>query len=141
VFSTAVSQISMVINNSLAILISTSAVIYIRFADQLQAFPVNLLGASIALAALPSLSFESQDKDLSAFKGTFLNSFFQIMFLTVPASVILLVLRVPAVRLVYGASKFPWPATIETATILGIFFPIYIYSERCAVVDSCFLRL
>ena len=47
--------------------------------------------------------------------------FFQMMFLALPASVILIILRVPATRLVYGASRFPWEATLQTALILGIF--------------------
>ena len=128
IFGTSVIQISDVINNSLAILISTSSVIFFKFASQLQSFPVNLFGASIALAALPTLSFESLEADREKFKKTFLTSFHQMLFLVIPASVILLVLRVPAVRLVYGASKFPWDATILTSYTLG-FFSLSIFAQ------------
>lgn len=121
ILSLSASQISLTINNALAILVSTGSVIYLKFADQLQSFPVNFFGASIALAALPSLSMQSVGKDLESFKKTFFNSFFQMMFLAVPASVILIILRVPATRLVYGARAFPWDATLQTALILGIF--------------------
>ena len=121
IFGSSVIQISDVINNSLAILISTSSVIFFKFAGQLQSFPVNLFGASIALAALPTLSYESSEADREKFKKTFLTSFHQMLFLVIPASVILLVLRVPAVRLVYGAAKFPWDATILTSYTLGVF--------------------
>ncbi len=92
-----------------------------KFADQLQSFPVNLFGASMALAALPTLSSEAGGKSKEDFKRTFLTSFHQLMFLVIPASVILLVLRVPLVRLVFGAPSFPWEATLETALTLGIF--------------------
>ena len=126
-------QISLTITNALAVLVSTSSVIYLKFADQLQSFPVNFFGASIALAALPALSMETGDKNLSDFKKTFFNSFFQMMYLAVPASVILLILRVPAVRLVYGASAFPWDATLQTALILGI-FSVSIFSQSAVLL-------
>jgi putative peptidoglycan lipid II flippase len=109
------------VNNSLAILISASSVVYLKFGIQLQSFPVTLFGASIAAASLPTLSIEAAEKDLTKFKKTFLTSFHQMMFLVLPASAALLVLRVPIVRIVYGVSNFPWDATLETAMVLGIF--------------------
>ncbi len=121
ILSSAISQLSSVVSNSLAILVSTSSVVVYKFADQLQSFPVYLFGASIALAALPTLAGESDGADMEQFKKTFLTSFHQMLFLVVPASVILLVLRVPAVRLVYGAANFPWEATIQTAQALAFF--------------------
>lgn len=117
-----------VINNSLAILVSESSVVYLKFASQLQSFPVNLLGLSMAAACLPALSAESEDSGLVKFKKTFLTSFHQMMFLVLPMSMILFVLRVPAVRLVYGVANFPWEATLATAMALGI-FSISIWSQ------------
>ena len=133
ILSLTASQISITLNNALAILVSTGSVIYIKFADQLQSFPVNFFGASIALAALPSLSMETGEKDLESFKKTFFNSFFQMMFLAVPASVIFIILRVPVTRLVYGASAFPWDATLQTALILGI-FSVSIFSQSAVLL-------
>ncbi len=51
-----------------------------------------------------------------------------MMYLVMPVSAILLVLRVPAIRLVYGVSNFPWEATIRTAQTLA-FFSISIFSQ------------
>lgn len=133
ILSLTASQISLTINNALAVLVSTGSVIYIKFADQLQSFPVNFFGASIALAALPALSMEIGGKDLGEFKKTFFNSFFQMMFLALPASVILIILRVPATRLVYGASAFPWDATLQTALILGI-FSVSVFSQSAVLL-------
>ena len=133
ILSLTASQISITVNNALAIFVSTGSVIYIKFADQLQSFPVNFFGASIALAALPSLSMESGEHDLESFKKTFFNSFFQMMFLAIPASVIFIILRVPVTRLVYGASAFPWDATLQTALILGI-FSISIFSQSAVLL-------
>lgn len=128
IFGSALVQISSIINNSIAILVSTSSVVVFKFADQLQSFPVNLFGASIALAALPTLSFVADSADKVKFKKTFLTSFHQMMFLVIPASVILLVLRVPLVRLVFGAANFPWEATVSTAYVLA-FFSLSVFAQ------------
>lgn len=116
------------ISNSMAILISTSAVVHLKFANQLQFFPVHLFGFSIAHASLPTLSEESDENNLGKFKRTFLTSFHQMMFLLIPTSVILLILRVPIVRIVFGASTFPWEATVKTSYALA-FFSLGIFAQ------------
>lgn len=116
------------VNNSFALLISSSSVIALKFANQLQGFPINLFGYSIATACLPALSAESENKDLSTFKKTFLTSLHQMMFLVMPISMILVILRIPVVRIVYGVSNFPWQATVETASVLA-FFSVSIFAQ------------
>lgn len=116
------------VNNSLAILISTSSVIFLKFANQLQFLPVSLFGLSIAAAVLPTLSSESDEEDREQFKKTFVTSLHQMLFLIIPASMILFVLRVPVVRLVYGSANFPWEATLQTAYAVG-FFSISIFAQ------------
>jgi putative peptidoglycan lipid II flippase len=116
------------INNSLAILISAPSVVFLRFAVQLQTLPVNLFGLSIASASLPTLSEESDRDQLKQFKRTFLTSFHQMMYFVIPFSVILLVLRIPVVRIVYGVSNFPWEATVKTAYVLA-FFSLSIFAQ------------
>ncbi len=120
IFGSALVQVSSIINNSLAIMVATSAAVIFRFADQLQSFPVNFFGASMALAALPTLSSKASG-EYKDFKNTFLTTFHQMMYFVIPAGAILLVLRVPIVRLVFGAKQFPWSATIETSLTLGLF--------------------
>ncbi|HUD44925.1 MAG TPA: lipid II flippase MurJ [Patescibacteria group bacterium] len=89
--------------------------------------PVTLFGQTIAQAAFPVLARE-KDK-LEEFKITFLTSFNQMLYLVLPASVLLLVLRIPIVRLVYGANlRFDWPATVLTGRTLAL-FSLCIFSE------------
>jgi putative peptidoglycan lipid II flippase len=128
IMSVLLANITQTINNSLAILVSTSSVIYLKFADQLQTLPVTLFGISMAAAALPTLSSQNSIEDREDFKDTFLTSFFQMMYLVMPISAILLILRVPVVRLVYGVQNFPWDATIKTAWTLA-FFSIGIFAQ------------
>ncbi len=128
IVSVLISNLIQTINNSLAILVSTSSVIFLRFADQLQTFPVSLFGISMATASLPTLSSQSAPEDKETFKDTFLTSLHQMIYLVMPISAILLILRIPAVRLVYGVHNFPWEATIKTAQTLA-FFSISIFAQ------------
>lgn len=102
---------------------------YFKFADQLAALPVGLFGLSIAKASLPSLSQQAAKKSMEEFKKTFVSSFKEILFLVIPVSFFLAVLRIPAVRLVFGAQKFDWPATVQTGYTLSAFaIGIFAYS-------------
>lgn len=112
-------QINEVIIRSLASLISPSSVTYMAFAQQLQLVPIGLFGATIAQAALPVLSLERARGRMDEFKIILLTTLHQVLFLTLPAAAILIVLRIPAVRLVYGASRFDWPATVLTGQTLA----------------------
>lgn len=128
ILSVLIANLIQTINNSLAIWVSASSVVYLKFALQLQTFPVSLFGLSMAAASLPTLSQESDKDNLKDFKKTFTTSFHQMMYLVMPLSAILLILRIPAVRLVYGVPNFPWIGTIETAITLA-FFSISIFSQ------------
>jgi putative peptidoglycan lipid II flippase len=88
--------------------------------------PVVLFGNAIAQAAFPILA---REKDrLDEFKSTFVNSFNQMLYLVLPISVLILVLRIPLVRLVYGAPRLDWPSTVLTGDTLK-FFAISIFAQ------------
>jgi len=129
------------VNNSFAILISQPSVVLLRFASQLQSFPVNIFGLSIAAASLPTLSAESGADDTEKFKKTFTTSMMQMMFLTVPLSVMLFVLKLPAVRLVYGTPSFPWWATVTTAYTLAYFSVSIFFQSANALLTRGFYAL
>lgn len=116
----AITQLNYTANIIISSLLSARAITIFNFAQQLEQLPVSIFAATISQAALPTLSEEQQKDDhLEAFKKTFLTSFHQILFLTLPAAAILIVLRIPIVRLVYGASKFDWLATVDTGRTLA----------------------
>lgn len=96
------------------------------YAKTLAFAPVALFGQTIAQAAFPVLSREKDKPE--EFKSTFINSFNQMLYLVLPVSVLILILRIPFVRLVYGADKFDWPATVLTGQTLA-FFSVSIFAQ------------
>lgn len=91
----------------------------LTYAQHLQVVPISLFGANLAIAALPVLSSERTRGKIEEFKITLLTTMHQILFLTLPATAILIVIRIPVVRLVFGASQFNWQATVLTGATLA----------------------
>lgn len=117
----AVSQIDMTVDLILASLLGARMVTIFNFAQHLGQLPVGLFGASIAQAALPTLSVASVKEDGERFKATIIKSIHQILFFVLPVSIFFIVLRIPIVRLVFGASRFDWQATVLTGMTLSAF--------------------
>ncbi len=120
-FRMAVSQIDTTVDLILASLLGARNVTIFNLAQHLQLVPVGLFGIPIATAALPSLSLKSFKEDREEFVNLLVNSFNQIIFFVLPASILLVVLRIPIVRLVFGADRFDWQATILTGQTLAAF--------------------
>lgn len=103
------------------------------YAQTLAFAPVVLFGQAIAQAAFPVLS---KEKDrLNDFKITFITSFNQMLYLLLPFSVLFIILRIPVVRLIYGAAQFDWAATVLTGRTLA-FFAISIFAQGLSYLVS-----
>ncbi len=93
--------------------------------------PVSLIGFSIAQASFPVLSREKNN--IEQFKMTFITSFQQMLYLILPISALILVLRIPIVRLLYGADMFDWEATVLTGRTLA-FLSLSIFAQGLIVL-------
>lgn len=119
VASLGITQLPLLFNTYLAFLVSAPAVVVLNFASHLQGLPVGVFGLSMAQATLPALSEESGERE--NFKKTFVHSWNQMLFLIMPLAVLLIILRVPVVRLVFGAARYSWGSTLATAYTVAFF--------------------
>ncbi|HVF69898.1 MAG TPA: murein biosynthesis integral membrane protein MurJ, partial [Xanthomonadales bacterium] len=139
--SNAIFQLGTVLVVSLVSFIPQTGRNYIIFdlAQTIAFAPVALIGQAIAQAAFPVLARERDN--LQNFKLTFINSFNQMLYLILPASILILILRIPIVRLVFGADKLDWPATVLSGKILA-FFALSIFAYALiALVYRAFYAL
>ncbi len=120
-FGLAVSQIDTTVDLMLASLLGARMVTIFNFAQHLQQLPVGLFGSTVAQAALPTLSAASVREDTTQFKRSIISAIHQILFFVLPSSALFIVLRIPLVRLVFGASRFDWEATVLTGMTLSMF--------------------
>lgn len=89
-------------------------------AENIQTVPIGLVGISIAVAAFPFLASAAARQDRAEFSETLSRSLRVIFFVSLPASVFLLLLRAQIVRVVLGTGAFDWEDTVATFTVLGI---------------------
>lgn len=129
--SLGVSQIEYTTDLMIASLFAPGHYTVFTFALFLISFPVRLIGASIGQASLPTLSAIFAKDNLSEFKNTLNKSLQQIIYLILPASIILLVLRVPLVRLAFGSKSFSWEATLLTGRVVA-FLTVAIVAQSIA---------
>jgi len=97
------------------------SVAILGFAADIQNFPIGIFGVTFATAALPTLSAEWTAGKIEDFKTTFLSTFHQVLYLTVPISVLFIVLRIPVVRILLGSGFFDWSSTVATAVTTSYF--------------------
>lgn len=133
--SIAIFQLGTIITVTLVSFLQNPGRSYVIFdyAQTLSFAPVVLFGQAIAQAAFPVLSKEKDKMD--SFKSTFITSFNQMLYLVLPFSVLFIVLRIPVVRLIYGASQFDWQATVLTGRTLA-FFSISIFAQSLTYIIS-----
>ena len=133
--SIAIFQLGTIITVTLVSFLQNPGRSYVIFdyAQTLAFAPVALFGQAIAQAAFPVLS---KEKDrLNDFKITFVTSFNQMLYLVLPFSVLFLVLRIPIVRLIFGAAQFDWQATVLTGRTLA-YFSISIFAQALVYLVS-----
>lgn len=94
--------------------------VVIKLATTLITIPIRLFGVPISQASLPFLSHEATEKDLSKFRELVIRSLNQISFFAFPAAILLLILRIPTVRLIFGTHNFPWTTTLTTGRAVAI---------------------
>lgn len=114
-----ITQVALSANIFFASFISARSLVPLELSQTLMVAPVLLFGQSIAQASFPSLAQKVGNK--KEFMSIFVASFNQILYMTLPISVLFIVLRIPVVRLFYGASRFDWQATYLTGMTLAYF--------------------
>jgi len=117
----AASQIDSTVDLMMSSLLGARMVTIFNFAQNLQQVPIGLFGATVAQAALPTLSIASVREDKGQFKKSIIEAIHQILFFILPSTVFFIILRIPLVRLIFGAARFDWQATYLTGMTLLTF--------------------
>jgi putative peptidoglycan lipid II flippase len=109
-------EINTLVNTLISFSLAAGALSAYKFALSLHLFPISIIGSSIAQVALPNLSENSDNR--KEFSKIFNQSIQTALFLILPVVAVIIVLRLPLVRLAYGTGAFDWRATILTAWCL-----------------------
>lgn len=114
-------QLTLLFLLSLASLMASGSIAVFNLSFNLQSVPLSIIGVSYSLAAFPTLSrLYSSGKTFEFFKNI-VNATRHILFWSLPAIVLFVVLRAQIVRTVFGTGNFSWDDTRLTAAALALF--------------------
>jgi putative peptidoglycan lipid II flippase len=117
----AATQVNLVVNTKLAAGEGTGAVTWLDLAFRLMYLPIGLFGVSIATAVLPTVSRHVAAQDAKAARDTVSNGVSLMLMLNVPATVGLMVLAVPIVRVIFEHGRFTPFDTLQSAAALQFY--------------------
>ena len=97
------------------------AVSWLDYAFRLLYLPIGLFGVAVGTIATAGLARRAAEGDVEGLRTTLRQSLSMLAYLTLPATVGLMVLRVPVVRLLYERGLFTAADTEATATALFLY--------------------
>lgn len=92
-----------------------------NFSWNLQSVPLAIIGVSYSVAAFPTLARLFSKGEKQAFFEQITNAARHIIFWSLPAMVLFIVLRAQVVRVILGSGAFDWTDTRLTAAALALF--------------------
>lgn len=114
------SQISLLIGSFIGSFLASGSISILQLAGNLQAVPLGIFAISISTATFPYLTEAYAKKDEKEFLEAFKTGGLQILYIIIPISILIYLLRAYIVRIAYGAGQFSWEDTILTLKTLGI---------------------
>lgn len=137
----AVYQINILIGTLLGSLLAQGSVTYLYFADRLVQLPLGVFATAAATAVLPSLSRQAAAGDLDMLRNTCGQTLKLVFFITIPATVGLILLREPIVALLFQRGEFDSVATRLTAQAL-LYYSIGLWAfSAVRIVAATFFAL
>lgn len=118
VFGAAIYQINVFVGTILASLLPKGSVSYLYYADRMVELPLGVFAIAVGTAVLPSLSRQAVKSELDEMKRTISFSLSLILFVTIPAMIVLIYLRVPILSVLFQRGAFTVTDTLLTAQAL-----------------------
>ena len=117
----AATQLNLVVNMYLAARTVSGAVSWLDYAFRVMYLPIGLFGVSIATALLPTVTRHVVAKDRKGSRDSIADGLSLMLMMNVPATVGLILLAVPIVRLLFERGEFRPADTIATAAALQLY--------------------
>jgi putative peptidoglycan lipid II flippase len=118
-----------------------SAKSILEFTNRLMQLPLGIFGQAIGIAVLPTLSQQAAQNDMTAFRRTLNEGIRLALFLTVPTSILLVVLAKPLIAVVYQRGAFG-PQDTANAVPALVFYSlgVWAWSAQAVVARAFYAR-
>jgi putative peptidoglycan lipid II flippase len=127
IFGLAVYELNMLVDTLLASLLPEGSISYLYYGNRLVQLPLGVFGVALGIAILPMLSRQVVKKDFSDMIKTISFGTRLILFITIPATIGLIILRFPIINTLWERGEFNRITTEGTAIAL-----LYYSAGLCA---------
>ncbi|MEA2084002.1 MAG: murein biosynthesis integral membrane protein MurJ [Thermodesulfobacteriota bacterium] len=123
-------QINIFVNTNFAASCVEGSVSWLNYAFRLVQFPIGVFGVAVSIATLPIISRYAAQKDMTRLKETYVSSLTITFSLTIPATVGLVLLAQPIIRIIFEHGAFSSYDTSMTAQALCFYaIGLFAYSS------------
>ena len=123
VFGMAVYEINILVDTLLASLLEEGSISYLYYGNRLVQLPLGIFGVALGVAILPTFSAQAARGEFAKLTQTLAFGIRLILFITIPATIGLILLRYPMVNALWERGMFTETSTIGTANAL-LFYSI-----------------
>jgi len=122
-------QINIFVNTNFASSCVEGSVSWLNYAFRMVQLPIGVFGVAFSIAAMPVLAKHAAQKDFAGLRQTFTSSLVMVFSLTIPATVGLILLAQPIIRLIFEHGAFTPIDTLRTAQALTYYaYGLFAYS-------------
>lgn len=114
-------QIGLIIITAIGSFIGSGSIAVFNLAMNLYSVPLALFGVSYSVAAFPLMVKNAAEKDQEKFLSQVGLTLRHILFWSLPAVALMIILRAHLVRIILGTGNFGWVDTRLTAAALALF--------------------
>jgi putative peptidoglycan lipid II flippase len=118
VFGLAAVQVMVFVNTLLASLLPVGSISFLYYADRVMEFPLGVFGIALASASLPAMARQAAARDTAGVASTLNFALRLAVYVSVPATVGLVVLSTPITRVLFQRGRFGPEDTAATAVAL-----------------------
>lgn len=128
-------QVNVMVNSVFASYLGDGAVSWLSYAFRLMQLPLGIFGVAIATVTLPAVSKIAAGGDMAHFRETLSKALRLALFLTLPATVGLVLMSDEIIGLIYQRGKFSAVDTVQTGAALE-FYATGLMAYACIKVLS-----
>lgn len=128
-------QITVLINTFFASSCEQGSLSWLNYAYRVLWFPIGIVGVSLSVATLPVVSRHAANADMKKLKEAYVSSTVLSMLLSVPATMGLIFLSRPIIRVLFEYGSFTAEDTLKTAIALSLYaIGLFAFSAQKIVV-------
>jgi putative peptidoglycan lipid II flippase len=121
VFGVGITQINLVVDSQFATSLRNGSVSFLYYANRVTELTLGIFGISLSTVILPALSRAAVAGDRKRVLETLSTALRLLVFVTVPATLGLVILRVPIIHVLFEYGRFTREDTLSTAGALAFY--------------------